>query len=149
MLRELRAQGHNVIHVARSGINRERYAAGVEELGIRVLAPEAERMRFLGFDFPVEWTFDQLMQENEFDLAILFHWFWNGISIPEHYLQEIRHLSPKTFIAVLTDDQQGVREMQMASLTGYWADYERSYDFTMPGVRRVPPNGFSSDDIGR
>ncbi|MGA7188312.1 MAG: glycosyltransferase family 4 protein [Candidatus Acidiferrales bacterium] len=130
MLRELRAQGHNVIHVARSGINRERYAAGVEELGIRVLAPEAERMRFLGFDFPVEWTFDQLMQENEFDLAILFHWFWIGISIPEHYLQEIRHLSPKTFIAVLTDDQQGVREMQMASLTGYWADYERSYDFT-------------------
>ena len=89
------------------------------------------------------------MQENEFDLAILFHWFWNGISIPEHYMQEIRQLSPKTFIAVLTDDQQGVREMQMASLTGYWADYERSYDFTMPGVRRVPPNGFSSDDIGR
>ncbi|MGC1629553.1 MAG: hypothetical protein WA735_22055, partial [Candidatus Acidiferrales bacterium] len=38
-------------------------------------------------------------------------------------------MSPKTFIAVLTDDQQGVREMQMASLTGYWADYERSYDF--------------------
>jgi O-antigen biosynthesis protein len=130
MLRELRAQGHNVIHVARSGINRERYAPAVEELGIRVLAPDAERMRFLGFDFPVEWTFGQLMQENTFDLAILFHWFWNGISIPEHYMEEIRRLSPKTFIAVLTDDQQGVREMQMASLTGYWADYERSYDFT-------------------
>jgi GT2 family glycosyltransferase len=130
MLRELRAQGHNVIHVARSGINRERYAAGVEELGIQVLAPDAERMRFLGFDFPVEWTFDQLMRENNFDLAILFHWFWNGISIPEHYMEEIRRLSPKTFIAVLTDDQQGVREMQMASLTRYWADYERSYDFT-------------------
>jgi glycosyltransferase involved in cell wall biosynthesis len=130
MLRELRAQGHNVIHVARSGINREQYAAGVEELGIRVLALDAERMRFLGFDFPVEWTFGELLQENAFDFAILFHWFWNGISIPEHYMEEIRRLSPKTFIAVLTDDQQGVREMQMASLTGYWADYERSYDFT-------------------
>ncbi|MGA7226143.1 MAG: glycosyltransferase [Candidatus Acidiferrales bacterium] len=130
MLRELRAQGHEVVHVARSGVNRERYAAGVEELGIKVLAPDAERMRFLGFDFPVEWTFEQLLQQNKFDLAILFHWFWNGVSIPEHYMEEIRRLSPNTFIAVLTDDQQGVREMQMASLTGYWADYERSYDFT-------------------
>ncbi|MGA8406066.1 MAG: glycosyltransferase [Candidatus Acidiferrales bacterium] len=130
MLRELRAQGHSVVHVARSSSNLERYTAGVEELGVRVLTPDAERMRFLGFDFPVEWTFDELLRENKFDLAILFHWFWNGISIPEHYMEEIRRLSPKTFIAVLTDDQQGVREMQMASLTGYWADFERSYDFT-------------------
>jgi len=29
MLRELRVQGHSVVHVARSGVNRERYAAGV------------------------------------------------------------------------------------------------------------------------
>src|SRR5579863_7665293 len=130
MLRELRAQGHKVVHVARSGANRERYAAGVEALGIPVYSPDAERMRFLGFDLPVEWTFDQLLRDNQFDLAILFHWFWNGISIPEHYMEGIRRISPRTFIAVLTDDQQGVREMQMASLTGYWADYERSRDFT-------------------
>jgi hypothetical protein len=118
MLRELRAQGHSVVHIARSGENRERYAAGVEALGIPVYAPDAERMRFLGFDFPVEWTFEQLLRENQFDLAILFHWFWNGISIPEHYMQEIRRGSPKTFIAVLTDDQHGVREKQMAGLPG-------------------------------
>ena len=130
MLRELRAQGHRVVHVARNGINRERYAAGVEALGIPVYAPDAERMRFLGFDFPVEWTFEQLLRENQFDLAILFHWFWNGISIPEHYLEEIWRGSPGTFIAVLTDDQQGVREMQMAGLTAQWSDYERSQDFS-------------------
>jgi O-antigen biosynthesis protein len=130
MLRELRAQGHKVVHVARSGVNRERYAAGVEALGIPVYCPDAERMRFLGFDFPVEWTFERLLHENQFDLAILFHWFWNGISIPEHYMEEIRRCSPGTFIAVLTDDQQGVREKQMAGLTGQWSDYERSYDFT-------------------
>jgi hypothetical protein len=53
MLRELRAQGHNVVHVARGGINRQRYAAGVEDLGIRVFSPDAERTRFLGFDFPL------------------------------------------------------------------------------------------------
>ena len=130
ILRELRAQGHKVVHVARSGVNRARYAAGVEELGIPVNCPDAERMRFLGFDFPVEWTFEGLLQENQFDLAILFHWFWNGISIPEHYMQEIRRCSPKTFIAVLTDDQHGLREKQMADLTGRWSDYERAQDFT-------------------
>jgi hypothetical protein len=130
MLRELRAQGHKVVHVARSGVNRERYAAGVEALGIPVYCPDAERMRFLGFDLAVEWTFDRLLHEYQFDLAILFHWFWNGVSIPEHYMEEIRRCSPKTFIAVLTDDQQGVREKQMAGLTGQWSDYERSHDFT-------------------
>src|SRR5271169_5221188 len=57
MLRELRAQGHKVAHIARSGVNRERYAAGVEALGIAVYCPDAERMRFLGFDLRVEWTF--------------------------------------------------------------------------------------------
>jgi hypothetical protein len=70
MLRELRARGHKVVRVARSGVNRERYAAGVEALGIPVCSPDAERMRFLGFDFPVEWTFEQLLRENQFDLAI-------------------------------------------------------------------------------
>jgi hypothetical protein len=45
-------------------------------------------------------------------------------------MEEIRRCSPKTFIAVLTDDQQGVREKQMAGLTGQWSDYQRSYDFT-------------------
>src|SRR5277367_5256386 len=130
MLRELRAQGHKVVHIARSGVNRERYAAGVEALGIPVYCPDAERMRFLGFDLPVEWNLEQLLHENQFDLAILFHWFWNGISIPEHYMEEIRRCSPRTFIAVLTDDQQGLREKQMADLTGQWPDYERSQDFT-------------------
>src|SRR5277367_587177 len=130
MLRELRAQGHKVVHIARSGVNRERYAAGVEALGIPVYCPDAERMRFLGFDLPVEWDLEQLLHENQFDLAILFHWFWNGISIPEHYMEEIRRCSANTFIAVLTDDQQGVREKQMAGLTGQWSDYERSEDFS-------------------
>jgi O-antigen biosynthesis protein len=129
MLGELRAQGHSITHIARSAVNRERYAPPLEALGIRVLTPDAERLRFLGFEFPVTWSFEELLRENKFDLAILFHWFWNGISIPEHYLEDIRRLSPDTFIAVLTDDQQGQREMQQANLSHYWADYERSHDF--------------------
>jgi tetratricopeptide (TPR) repeat protein len=48
VLAELRAQGHQMTHVARSGVNRDRYAPEVERLGIRVLAPDAERMRYAG-----------------------------------------------------------------------------------------------------
>jgi O-antigen biosynthesis protein len=129
MLQELRAQGHTVTHIARSGVNRERYGPPLEALGIRVLTPDAERLRFLGFDFPATWTLERVLKENNFDLAILFHWFWNGISIPEHYMEDIRRFSPDTFVAVLTDDQQGLRELQLANLTHYWADYERSQDF--------------------
>ena len=129
MLQELCSQGHSITHIARSAVNRERYAPPLEAMGIRVLTPDAERLRFLGFEFPVTWTLEQLLGENKFDLAILFHWFWNGISIPEHYLEDIRRLSPDTFITVLSDDQQGQREMQQANLSHYWADYERSHDF--------------------
>lgn len=130
MLEELCAEGHSVTHIARSAVNRARYAPPLEVLGIKVLTPDAERLRFLGFDFPSEWSFEDLLTKNNFHLAILFHWFWNGISIPEHYLEDIRRISPDTFIAVLTDDQQGLREMQLANLTHYWADYERSHNFS-------------------
>ncbi len=130
MLEELRAQGHQITHIARSGVNRARYAPPLEALGIKVLTPDAERLHFLGFDLYSDWSLENLLSQNNFDLAILFHWFWNGISIPEHYLEDIRRLSPHTFIAVLTDDQQGLRELQAAKLTNYWADFERSHNFS-------------------
>jgi glycosyltransferase involved in cell wall biosynthesis len=130
MLEELRAKGHQITHIARSGVNRARYAPPLEALGIKVLTPDAERLHFLGFDFPQDWSFEDLVTQNNFDLAILFHWFWNGISIPEHYLEDIRRLSPDTFVAVLTDDQQGLRERQAAKLTNYWADFERAHNFS-------------------
>ncbi len=129
MLQELRTQGHRVTHIARSGVNRERYAPQVERLGIRVLCPDAERMRFAGYDLPQTWRLDDVLRSERFDLAVLALWFWNGISIPEHYIDEIRAISPHTFIAVLTDDQHGLRELQMARLTDRWNDFERSEDY--------------------
>ncbi len=129
MLQELRAQGHRVTHIARSGVNRERYAPEVERLGIRVLCPDAERMRFAGYDLPQTWRLDDVLRGERFDLAVLALWFWNGVSIPEHYMDEIRRISPHTFIAVLTDDQHGLRELQMARLTNRWNDFERSEDY--------------------
>jgi glycosyltransferase involved in cell wall biosynthesis/tetratricopeptide (TPR) repeat protein len=129
MLKELRAQGHRVTHIARSDVNRDRYARDVEQLGIRILTPDAERMRFTGVDLPQSWNLADVLRAEHFDLAILTLWFWNGISIPEHYLEEMRALSPHTFIAVLTDDQHGLRELQMARLTNRWNDFERVEDY--------------------
>ncbi len=152
MLKELRSQGHAVTHIARSDVNRERYQAEVERLGIRVLTPDAERMRCQGKDLPASWNLEGLLREQKFDLAILFHWFWNGISIPEDYMQDIRRLSPSTVIAVLTDDQQGLRELQMAQLTNYWPDFERAEDYKfreMEVYRRADIVLTISDDDAR
>lgn len=152
MLQELRAQGHRVTHIARSDVNRERYAPEVERLGIRVLTPDAERMRFSGLDVSASWRLEDVLLKAKFDLAILAHWFWNGISIPEHYMEEIRAVSPATYIAVLTDDQHGLRELQMARLTNRWCDFERSEDFAtreMEVYRRADCVLTISDDDAR
>jgi hypothetical protein len=45
-------------------------------------------------------------------------------------MNEIRVLSPSTFIAVLTDDQHGLRELQLARLTQRWNDFERCEDYS-------------------
>ena len=130
VLRELRAQGHAVTFVARNGAQREQYEPALKNLGATVWAHDAERLRYLGTDSPTEWTLEQLLRENKFDLAILFLWFWTGTSVPEHYMEEIRRLSPATRITVISEDQHGLRELRMAKLSGLWSDYERAQDFT-------------------
>jgi hypothetical protein len=110
--------GHRITFVARNGADREIYAPALTRLGIQVWAHDAERLRALGIFGPEAWTFEDLLGQNAFDLAILSMWFWADISIPEQYLEDIRRISPQTRIAVLTDDQHGEREMQMAKLTG-------------------------------
>jgi GT2 family glycosyltransferase/SAM-dependent methyltransferase/glycosyltransferase involved in cell wall biosynthesis len=129
VLRELRAQGHQVTLIARDGKDAERYSPPLEDLGIRVLAGDPDRMRHLGGDGGTSWSFANLLAAESFDAAILCQWFWSGISIPEHYLDEIRRCSPATRIAVLTDDRHGERERRAARLSGQFADAERAEDF--------------------
>ncbi len=152
MLAELRAQGHSVTHIARSDVGRERYEQDVTRLGIRSLTPDAERMCYAGFDTAPGWRLEDLLRRERFDLAILTHWFWNAISVPEHYVEDIRRASPATFIAVLTDDQHGLREKQMADITHRWNDYERVADFSgreMEVYRRADCVLTISDDDAR
>lgn len=129
ILRELCAQGHAVTFIARLALKRERYAPPLEALGMNVYTNDAERLRFMGADFNSDWSFEQVLKCGNFDIAILCEWFWTGISIPEHYLDTIRRISPDTRIAVLSDDRHGLRELRMAELTKQLSDRERGLDF--------------------
>ena len=131
VIRELREQGHEVTYLARSGQFREYYTAALTDLGVKVWAHDVQRLKHLNINDPDNFSLDQVLREGNFDLAILLMWFWSGISIPEHYIGEIRRLSPATRIAVLTDDQHGLRELRMAQLSGKWADHERAEDYTL------------------
>ena len=129
VLKELRAQSHRVTLIARDARNSAKYSSTLTDLGIRVFAGDPERLRHLGTDQPSAWSLEKLLREEHFDASILFHWFWSGISIPEHYLSDIRRFSPATRIAVLTDDRHGERERRAARLSGLFSDRERAEDF--------------------
>ncbi len=128
VLLALREAGHFVTFVARTPHGRDPYAAILEDAGIRVFAYDVERLRWTAVDLPPHWNFGVLLG-GKFDLAILSHWFWSGISVAEDYLDDIQRLSPGTLVAVLTDDYHGLRERRAAELSGLASDWERSYDF--------------------
>jgi len=125
----LRALGHEVTFVARLGLRRERYEPPLKAVGATVYVNDAERLRFIGVDMQPEWSFEHILKVNNFDVAILYHWFWTGPSVAEHYVNTIRRVSPETRVAVLSDDRHGLREMQMARLTHRITDVERAKDF--------------------
>ena len=129
VLRELRVQGHHVTLIARDASNSERYRAAFEEIGIRVIAGDPDGLRHTGINGKTPWALREVLEEGRFHAAILCHWFWSGISIPEQYLSEIRALSPATRIAILTDDRHGERERRSAALSGQFSDFERGEDF--------------------
>ncbi len=130
ILTALREDGHAVTYLARSTDGEIPYAAHLTQLGIKIVAGDAERLRWAGEDLPGRWNFETVLRDGDFDLAILFHWFWSGVSVAEDYLGEIQRLSPRTLAAVLTDDFHGLRERRAAELSGDPADWERSFDFT-------------------
>jgi len=129
VLRELRAQGHSLTFIARDGANADRYRKPLEDLGIAVLHHDPDHLRHLGHDNPTNWSLNELLAREQFDLAILCHWFWSGISVPEHYLESIRRASPQTCIAILTDDRHGERERRSSAASGLFSDFERGRDF--------------------
>ncbi len=129
ILRELRKQGHSVTYLAARGFEEDRYAPALRELGIDVFSSDAQVLRREGVEIIPGWTLQEVLREGQFDLAIFYLWFWMAVSIPEYYLDEVRHLSPRTRIAVLTDDCHGLRELRGADLSRAWSDRERAEDY--------------------
>jgi len=134
VIRQLRAQGHAVTYIARNNVNRDRYESALAELGVNVFSGDAERMPALCVDTESNWKLETILQSGQFDVAILFHWFWSGLSVTEQYLDDIRKHSPQTKILVLTDDRHGIREWRMAELSDRCADRERALDFLVREV---------------
>ena len=129
LLRELRAEGHRVALIARDNRDEEKYRPLIEALGVQVYAGDPERLRHVGSIDPPSWSLQEVLEREHFDIAILSHWFWSGISIPEHYLDEIRSVSPGTRVLVLSEDRHGERERRSAQLSGFLSDIERGNNF--------------------
>ena len=129
VIRGLRDAGHQVTYIARNGKNRERYGPLLQELEVRVYSGDAERITAVGGRANREWTLADVFSGRHIDAAILFHWFWSPVSIPEHYISEIRRISPATKVVVLSDDRHAERERRYAHLTGNLWDQMRAQSF--------------------
>jgi len=126
LARELRQECHCVTFLARQDRNAEKYAPALEKLGVHVIAGDPERLRHVGEDGPTPWSFQELLHKENFETAILCHWYWNAIPVAEHYLDDIRRWSPQTCVMVLSEDRHGERERRAYPLSKHLSDLERA-----------------------
>ncbi|MGH9453630.1 MAG: glycosyltransferase, partial [Terriglobia bacterium] len=126
VLRILRQLGHSVTLVGLREAARWSARAEVEALGIEVRATDSETLRFEWNGYHTGYALDQVLGDGQFDVALMTLWFWKMISVPELYMDEIRRLSPRTRIAILTDDCHWLRQLRSAEVSGRWSDRERS-----------------------
>ena len=124
LLKQLRAQGHEVTYLARSGVGAEIYAPQVEALGITVHAGDAERLVAMGERPgrpPID--LDRILAEGRFDLAWL-----SFFDVGEQYLPILRERSPGTKIVIDTVDVHWLREHRQAELIGDPALFRRALE---------------------
>ena len=75
-----------------------------------------------------EWTIDTLFANGPFSVVILTLWFWNPLSIPEQYLDDIRRLAPGSRVLCMADDCHGRRASLAAQYSGRFSDEECALD---------------------
>jgi GT2 family glycosyltransferase len=140
VLRALRELGLEVVFFARDDKDRDTVEPILRQLGIRVGAGDGERLCGLGYDARPENEFAKALAENDFSLAILVNNFRAKITVPEHYLQEIRKHSPKTRIAVLTGHIYSRLVARQAEVSQRHEHYEVAQDWSArewEGLRRA------------
>ena len=102
LLRSLLSRRYAVTFVAREGLGRSGDESALRQLGIATFADDQERLVVMGKTMSgnASWSFDRILSETQFDLAILTHSFGRGLSIPEQYLDDLRRKSPATRIVL-------------------------------------------------
>jgi len=102
--RRLRELGHKTTLIVRDGRRCGRFHSILEKFGVEIYAGDCTRMAQLGQEIPAcNWSLGKLLAEQSFSFALLTEGFQHGISIPEHYLDEVRQRSPATRIVVLRE----------------------------------------------
>ncbi len=126
VLQALRQLGHSVTLVGLRELAAWSETAELQAMGIEVRASDAEALRFESNQFHAGFTLGQVLRDGHFDVALISVYFWHSVSAAELYMDEIRRLSPRTRIVILTDDCHWLRESRQAKLSGRWSDQERS-----------------------
>jgi glycosyltransferase involved in cell wall biosynthesis len=106
-LRKLRDQGNELTFIAREALNRTQCEPLLHQIGIHTYANDSERSPVLGGegnDADPSWSFCELVQPAQFDVALLIQSFSRSISIPEQYLDDLRRYSAATRIVLLVEE---------------------------------------------
>jgi glycosyltransferase involved in cell wall biosynthesis len=107
LLLTLGENGNDVTFIAREAEDGAQCEALLHQAGIHPYRNDSERLPCLGREAGVpSWSLRSLAEQNRFDVAILIQSFSRGISIPEHYLDDLRRYSPGTRIVVFADRLQ-------------------------------------------
>lgn len=128
LLQGMRNAGDAVTFMAREAANRKQCEPLLHQAGIRTYADDVERLPCLGWkgkEDEAAWSFAEVVSQGRFNIAILIQSFSRSISVPEHYLDDLRQSSPATRIAVSVEELQVVprRRSDDAPL-----DFERAED---------------------
>src|ERR1700738_1186190 len=117
LLRVLSNLNHELTYFARNGTSYNTYAPPLEALGVSVHVDLDEELGSLCSVCKQQSSFESVVKDSAFDVAILFTWFWSSLSVLEQYLDQLRRLSPNTVVISLTDDRHWLRIRRAANLS--------------------------------
>ncbi|HEY0758738.1 MAG TPA: glycosyltransferase family 4 protein [Acidisarcina sp.] len=123
LVSDMRDLGHEITLVSRARSMSHEDTLVLKAKGIIVYAGDVERLALSDLADGNIWSFEEVLGQG-FDIVILPLWFWREITIPEHYLENIRNKSPTTRVVILTDDRHGERRRMAARLRGSFAEEE-------------------------
>jgi glycosyltransferase involved in cell wall biosynthesis len=109
----LAAAGHDVTFVGRGGGDEPHHRERLAAAGVTVHAPDPERVFWADLDAE-HLDLEGLVRRERFDVSLIYHWYWAGVSLTEQYEPLLRAWSPQTRVVVIMDDVHWLRETRRA-----------------------------------